>query len=83
MRGQEGMAQLASETGGAAFVPDRIEDLTQVFKQIAAELEAQYLLGYYSSNERNDGRFRRIEVKVPGHPGLRVRARQGYFAPKD
>jgi Ca-activated chloride channel homolog len=83
MRGQDGMAQLASETGGAAFVPDRIEDLDQVFRQIAAELQAQYLLGYYSSNERNDGRFRRIEVRVPGRPGLRVRARQGYFSPKD
>jgi Ca-activated chloride channel family protein len=83
MRGQGGMAQLASETGGAAFVPDKIEDLDQVFKQIAAELQAQYLLGYYSSNERNDGRFRRIEVRVPTRPGLRVRARQGYFAPKD
>ncbi len=55
----------------------------QVFKRIAAELQAQYLLGYYSSNERNDGRFRRIEVRVPTHPGLRVRARQGYFSPKD
>jgi Ca-activated chloride channel homolog len=83
MRGQDGMSQLASETGGAAFLPDRLEDLDQVFKQIAAELQAQYLLGYYSSNERNDGRFRRIEVRVPARLGLRVRARQGYFAPKD
>jgi Ca-activated chloride channel homolog len=82
-RGHEGMVKLASETGGLAFLPDKIEDLTQVFNQIAAELQAQYLLGYYSTNDKNDGLLRKIEVKVPKQAQLRIRARSGYYAPKD
>lgn len=82
-RGHEGMVRLAGDTGGLAFLPDKIEDLTQVFNQIAAELQAQYLLGYYSTNEANDGKFRKITVRLTKHSELRIRARQGYYAPKD
>src|SRR5262245_52393688 len=82
-KGHEGMVKLANDTGGLAFLPDKIEDLTKVFSQIAAELQAQYLLGYYSSNEANDGKFRRITVRVPKRAELRIRARQGYYSPKD
>ncbi len=82
MTGQEGMSALASVTGGAAFLPDKLEDLDAVFRQIAAELQAQYLLGYYSSDERADGGYRRITVRVSKRSDLRVRARQGYYAPK-
>jgi Ca-activated chloride channel family protein len=82
-KGHDGMIRLANETGGLAFLPDKIEDLTKVFNQIAAELQAQYLIGYYSSNETNDGKFRRITVRVPKRADLRIRARQGYYSPKD
>ena len=80
-RGQNIMESMSSETGGKAFVPDKISDLEAVFRQIAEELQAQYLLGYYSTDERADGGFRRIKVQVPKRPELRVRARQGYYAP--
>ena len=83
MRGHNGMSTLAAETGGAAFLPDHDEDLEKVFRQIAAELQAQYLLGYYSTNEANDGKFRRIKIQLPKRLDLRIRARQGYYAPKD
>jgi len=82
LRGQEGMASLATGTGGAAFLLDKPEDLKAVFRQIAAELQAQYLLGYYSTDERRDGQFRRIAVRVPGRSDLRIRARQDYYATK-
>jgi Ca-activated chloride channel homolog len=82
-KAHEGMITLANETGGVAFLPDKIEDLTRVFNQIASELQAQYLLGYDSSAEGNDGKFRRITVRVPKRPELRIRARTGYYAPKD
>ncbi len=75
------MESMSSETGGKAFVPDKISDLEAVFRQIAEELQAQYLLGYYSTDGRADGGFRRIKVQVPKRPELRVRARQGYYAP--
>ena len=81
-RGQSDMMAMATITGGYAFVPEKIEDLETVFHQIGTELQAQYLIGYYPTEEKNDGRFRRIAVKVPKRPELRIRARQGYYAPK-
>jgi Ca-activated chloride channel family protein len=81
IKGQNGMESMSSQTGGKAFVPERIEDLEAVFRQIAEELQAQYLLGYYSTDERADGGFRQISVRLPKRPDLRVRARQGYYAP--
>jgi len=82
MKGQDSMIALAAETGGVAFLPDRVEDLDRIFRQIATELQAQYLLGYYPTNETTDGKFRRITARVNGRPELRVRSRQGYYAPK-
>lgn len=81
VKGQGYMESMSAQTGGKAFVPARIGDLVGVFKQIAEELQAQYLLGYYSTDERADGGFRKITVRVPKRPELRVRARQGYYAP--
>lgn len=81
-KGHEAMIKLANDTGGVTFLPDRIEDLNKVFAQIIAELQAQYLLGYYSTNEKTDGTFRKIAVRVPKRTELRIRARDGYYAPK-
>lgn len=80
VKGQQALAALANETGGTAFVSDQVGDFDGIFGRIATELKAQYLLGYYSSNPRLDGNFRRIAVSVPQRPDLRVRARQGYYA---
>src|SRR5262245_4009873 len=82
IRGQDGMVSLATATGGAAFLPEGPKDLDEVFNRIAAELQAQYLLGYYSTDDRADGRYRKITVRLPRRPGLRLRARQGYYASK-
>lgn len=80
-RGQNEMEVLANGTGGAAFIPEVIEDLDQVFGRIAAELRSQYLLGYYTRNEAKSGAFLRIKVTVPQRPELRIRARQGFYKP--
>lgn len=79
-RSQDGMEQLASATGGNSFVPERIENLEAVFRQIAAELRSQYLLQYYSKDESPAGKFLRIRVSIPSRPQLRIRARQGYYS---
>lgn len=83
IKGQDGMFKLATDTGGMAFLPDKIEDLPGIFGQITSELQAQYLLGYYSTNETADGKFRRIKVRAAKNSDLRIRARNGYFAPKE
>lgn len=81
-RGQQGMEALAEQTGGAAFLAERLPDLGKIYGRIAAELQAQYLLTYYSPDPKMDGNFRPISVRVPKHPELHVRARQGYYAHK-
>ena len=82
-KGQDSMIALAAETGGVAFVPAKLEALDSIFRQIAGELQAQYMLGYYSTNEATDGKFRRITARITGRSELRVRARQGYYAPRE
>jgi len=83
MRAERGMEAIAETTGGTAFVPEADADLERVFRQVAAELRGQYLLQYYADSEKIPaGSFRRIQVSVPARNGVRVRARQGYYAKK-
>ena len=81
-RAQTGMQQLADATGGAAFVPHKLEELEAIFNRIAAELRAQYLIQYYSNSDAPAGKFLRIKVATPTRPEARVRARQGYYSKK-
>jgi Ca-activated chloride channel family protein len=82
LEGQRAMDAIARQTGGMAFLPETAEQLPAIFGRIAAELRAQYLLEYYSTDARTDGSFRTILVRVPDRPDLRIRARQGYYAPR-
>lgn len=79
MRAQNGMQTVADATGGTAYVPARTEELETIFRQIAAELRAQYLLQYLSNNQATAGKFLRIKVTTPARPELHIRARQGYY----
>ena len=81
-RSQQGMEKIAEATGGASFIPARLEDLPAMFNRIASELRSQYLLQYYSNNERAGNQYLRIKVTLPAQPVLHVRARQGYYPKK-
>ncbi len=72
-RSQDSLRVLSNETGGFAVVNQN--DMATAFERVVADNSAYYLLGYYSTNERRDGRFRKIEVKV-SRPGLTVRSRK-------
>jgi VWFA-related protein len=74
---QDSLRALSEETGGIAAVSSN--DFGGAFDRLVADNSMYYLLGYNSSDPKQDGRFRKIEVRV-NRPGLRVRARSGYTA---
>ena len=82
LAGERRLREFAGQTGGAVYAPRTQPDLERAFKQIAADLAQQYVLGYYPAGERRDGRFRAFSLRVTTRPNLRVRTRKGYYAPK-
>ena len=79
--GDRSLTRLGEETGGHAFFTGDLLQLEQSFDKVARELRAQYLVTYKPTNERYDGNFRRIEVKlVTSRDGLKLRAKRGYVA---
>jgi Ca-activated chloride channel family protein len=79
------ITDIADVTGGAAYFPEKVDELGAVFEGIARELKNQYRLSYTSTNKKRDGAWRRIDVKLKdaSERGLKVRAKKGYYAPKD
>lgn len=78
-RAQESLRTISNETGGFAIV--NRNDMRASFERLMIDNSSYYLLGYYSSNEQRDGKFRDVTVRVK-RPGLQVRARKGYTAPR-
>ena len=76
---QDSLRSLSEETGGFASV--NRNDFSGAFSRVVKDSSAYYVLGYYPKNDRRDGRFRKIEVRLK-RPGLEVRSRRGYTAPR-
>ena len=77
----DAMNALAADTGG--FLVENSNNLRAGLRELLGDTETYYVLAYEPTNTRRDGGFRRIEVRLPGVPGLRVRTRSGYFASDD
>jgi VWFA-related protein len=77
---QMNLRQLAEQTGGVAAVG--VADLDGALDRIVEENSSYYVLGYYSSNERRDGRLRNINVRVAGYPDAQITYRKRYAAPR-
>jgi Ca-activated chloride channel family protein len=77
------MTQIANETGGEAFFPASMKQIDGAYDKIVAQIRAQYTLGYISSSALQDGRWRKVEIRVrrPDLKGVRIQTRKGYFAP--
>ena len=75
----DSMKELASRTGGRAAY--NTNDLSRAIRQAIDDSKVTYTIGYYSTDERQDGKFREIHVKVD-RPHVDVRYRKGYFALK-
>jgi VWFA-related protein len=76
---QDNLRTLSAETGGFAHLASR--ELDSAFNRIQEEHSRYYMIGYYPSNDARDGSFREIALRVT-RPGVTVRARKGYNAPK-
>ena len=84
-RSKKVLSEIAEATGGLAYFPDKLEQVTPICEQVAREIRNQYTLGYYPVNTARDGTFRPVQVKVippNGRGKLSVRTRTGYYAPK-
>ena len=81
LRGDKVLEQLAAATGGRAFFPFKMKDITHSYAAIEDELRSQYIVSYKPANFDADGRFRSIEISAL-KKDLQVRARKGYFAPQ-
>ncbi len=81
LRGDKVLEDLASSTGGRAFFPYKMKDITHSFAAIEDELRSQYAVSYKPSDFDADGRFHSIQITAL-KKDLQVRARRGYFAPQ-
>jgi Ca-activated chloride channel family protein len=88
LAGEFALKAMCEDTGGKAFFPPIYEeqkkearDLDEIYKRVAAEVRAQYVLTYYSKSAARPNTFRAIRVEVK-RPGILVRARRGYYTSK-
>ena len=88
LAGEFVLKAMCEDTGGRAFFPPiyddqkkEARDLEEIYKRLAAEVRAQFVLTYYSKGEARAGSFRAIRVDVK-RAGLQVRARRGYYTAK-
>lgn len=79
-RSQDTLYALGADTGGKALLDSN--DLAGGIAHARSAIGDYYELGYYTSNGAQDGKYRRIRITVPGHPGARLSFRTGYYAGK-
>jgi Ca-activated chloride channel homolog len=80
-KGDKVLERIAEATGGRAFFPFQMRDVSDAFLSIQEELRSQYAVAYKPANFATDGRYRTIEILAQDR-GLKVRTRKGYYAPK-
>ena len=80
LQGSHLLERISNETGGRMIHVHKLEELPDAIEKLSRDLRSQYLLGYYSSNPQNDGRYRKVQVQV-NQPESRASWRHGYYAP--
>lgn len=91
LAGERALETLTAETGGDVLKPRfassddedeaTLRELDQAFVNVAEQLRTQFTLGFFSTNDKRDGTFRKLTVRIR-KPGYSARARTGYYAPK-
>jgi Ca-activated chloride channel family protein len=77
------LQHMAELTGGDAFFPSSVKELDRIYERIQRTMAARYSLGYVSSDARMDGSWRKVQIRLkrPDLKGVKLRTREGYFAP--
>ena len=82
-RGDKVLERFAETTGGRLFTPFKLQDVADAFTDIQSELRSQYAISYHPTDFVADGRYRTIDIDAAGKKNLKVRAKKGYYAPKN
>ncbi|HKX28727.1 MAG TPA: VWA domain-containing protein [Blastocatellia bacterium] len=79
---KELLTRLAIDSGGRAFFPSDLSEMTNIASQITKELQTQYIISYYPTNDKRDGTYRavRVMIRPKGDRKLIARTRPGYYA---
>jgi len=80
-KGDKVLERIADATGGRAFFPFQLREMSDAFQSIQEELRSQYAVAYKPADFIADGRYRTIEI-LALDKGFKVRTRKGYYAPK-
>jgi VWFA-related protein len=80
-KGDKVLERIADATGGRAFFPFQLRDVSNAFAEIQDELRSQYAVSYKPADFKADGHYRTIEIVALDKKNLHVRSRRGYFAP--
>jgi VWFA-related protein len=78
-KGDQVLTQMAEATGGQVFFPPSVEEMSNSFHEIEAELRSQYALTYTPADFQYNGAFRPIYLYCNDRR-YQVRAKKGYFA---
>jgi len=81
-RAKKALDTLTMATGGRAWFPAQVAEVSRITPEIAHEIRNQYIVGYTPTNLAADGSFRKVRVEV-NYPNVQVRTRAGYYAPRD
>ncbi len=81
--GDKVLKYFTGQTGGQAYFPFKLEDLSQSFENIAEKVRHQYNILYRPEPLVNDGLFHKVDIRVRGHKELTIQARTGYYAGKN
>jgi len=79
------LTEIAESTGGRQFPVENLNDLPDIARKIGRELRSVYVLGYQPTNDKRDGKWRKIQVKLAaprGLPPLQLFSKSGYYAPQ-
>jgi len=76
----ERLTLLATFSGGEAYFPQDVSELTAQFERVTENLRHRFIVGYTSTNSTRDGKWRSVDIHTRS-AGVRVTSRKGYFAP--